>query len=78
MRKAREAGDKEAGRQLKEKRKPVMEARKGYVDQFRAALTDEQKAQLDKSLQEARERMGDKVPRGEKGERKAPKAPPVE
>ncbi|MCG3147344.1 MAG: hypothetical protein PCFJNLEI_00783 [Verrucomicrobiae bacterium] len=78
MRKARESGDKDAGKKLMEQRKPVMEARKGYVEQFRASLTDEQKAKLDEGLQKARERMGEKGPRGDKGEKKAPKAPPVE
>jgi len=80
-RKAREAGDKNVGGKLKEQRKSLMEARKGYVDKFRTSLTDEQKAKLDKSIEDAKDRMG-KGPRGEKGERKGdkkgPKPPPAE
>ena len=61
---------------LMEQRKPLMESRKGYVDQLRATLTDEQKAKLDKSIEEAKSHMG-KGPRGEKGD-KGPKPPPAE
>lgn len=77
LRKAHEAKDKEAGKKLMEQRKSLMEARKGYIDQLRATLTDEQKVKLDKSIEEAKNRMG-KGPRGEKGEKKGPKPPPAE
>lgn len=56
VKQARETGDREALRKLDEKRQVVTDLRKGYVDKFRAALTDEQKTKLGKVLEEARNR----------------------
>jgi Spy/CpxP family protein refolding chaperone len=47
LQKAREAQDKEAMQKLVAERKPVMEARKKYMEQFKVTLTDEQKAKLE-------------------------------
>ncbi|MEI6082769.1 MAG: Spy/CpxP family protein refolding chaperone [Verrucomicrobiota bacterium] len=77
MQKAHAAKDKDAIKKLLEQRKPLMDTRKGYVEQLRASLTDEQKATLDKGLAEIRERMG-KGPRGDQGEKKSPKPAPAE
>ena len=74
MRKARESGDKDAIRSTMEQRKPLMDARKGYVEKFRASLTDEQKTKLDKSLEDVRQRMG-KGPRGDKHDGPPPPPP---
>ena len=51
---ARENHDKAALHEFNEKQKGLMEIRKGYVQKFRALLTDEQKATLDKELEEMR------------------------
>lgn len=61
VKQARETGDKEALRQLAEKRKGLLDIRKGYIDKLRASLTDEQKAKLDKAIEEMRTRQ----PRGQ-------------
>ncbi len=58
MRKAREDGDRETMRKLADERKPVMESRKASVEKLRATLTDDQKATLDKALEQARNRRG--------------------
>jgi Spy/CpxP family protein refolding chaperone len=46
VQKAREAKDKETMKKLMEERKPVFEARKKYIEEFKATLTDEQKKTL--------------------------------
>jgi hypothetical protein len=58
MRKAREDGDEATLSKLREERKPVMDARKASVDKFRESLTADQKATLDKALEQARNRRG--------------------
>jgi hypothetical protein len=58
MRKAREDGDHEAMKKLAEERKPVLDARKANVDKLRESLTTEQKAALDKAMEQARNRRG--------------------
>lgn len=51
MKKARESGDKEAMKAAREKlaetMKGAIEIRKGYMEKFKATLTDEQKKQLE-------------------------------
>jgi Spy/CpxP family protein refolding chaperone len=78
FRKARETGDKATLEKYAQQRKGLMEKRKGYVDQFKATLTPEQKAQMDEAMEKARERMkghgGGPGPKGPKG----PKPPPAE
>lgn len=56
--KAKEAGDKQALEKLKNQHKEMMDMRKGYVDQVRATLTDEQKAKLDKMREEFKAEHG--------------------
>jgi Spy/CpxP family protein refolding chaperone len=53
MKKARESGDKDAMKKFMETRKPLMEKRQAYMEQFKGTLTDEQK----KTLDEARAKM---------------------
>jgi Spy/CpxP family protein refolding chaperone len=79
LRKARESGDKDALQKMRDQRKELMDIRKSHVDQVRATLTDEQKAKLDKDLEEAREhRPGHdkKGPRGPAGDNPPPPPPP--
>jgi Spy/CpxP family protein refolding chaperone len=68
--KARTAQDKEALKKLKKERKPVLESRKKYIEQFKETLTDEQK----KKVEEMKEKM--KATRGHKRGGKGPKGPP--
>jgi Spy/CpxP family protein refolding chaperone len=56
--KAKDADDKPAMEKLKAQRKELMDTRKGYVDQFRASLTDEQKTKLDKMLENLKAEHG--------------------
>ena len=67
MKKAHESGDKEAMKKFAEKRKGLMEIRKGYVDKVKDMLTDEQKKQLDDMRGEMQKRAehGHRAP-GEK------------
>ena len=58
FRKARESGDTATLDKLREQRKELMDTRRSYVDKFRASLTDEQRAKLDKELEQARNRRG--------------------
>ena len=74
---ARETGDKEALRKLGEKRQGLMDIRKGYVDKFRASLTDEQKAKLDKGIEEMRSKQPH-APRGAKTGPATATPPPAE
>ncbi len=70
MRQAREAGDEATIQKLTDQRKGLMDLRKSYVDKVRAFLTDEQKVNLDKALERAREWRGGHGPGG------APPPPP--
>jgi len=67
MRVAREAGDREKMRSLREQlapyEKPLLDLRKDYMDKVRALLTDEQKKTLDDAVQ----RRGAGGPRGPGG-----------
>jgi Spy/CpxP family protein refolding chaperone len=67
LRTARENKDREAMQKLAEERKPVMEARKANVDKLRESLTAEQKATLDKGMEQARNRRGPGGPGGPGG-----------
>jgi Spy/CpxP family protein refolding chaperone len=83
MRKAREAGDRETLRKLAEERRPLMDARRSYVDKFRETLTAEQKETLDKAMEQVRGRRGRGGPGGPppatpQGERPQPGAPPAD
>jgi Spy/CpxP family protein refolding chaperone len=64
MRAARDAGDREKMRSLREQlapyEKPLLDLRKQYTDKVRALLTDEQKKTLDEAIQ----RRGPGGPRG--------------
>lgn len=71
VKQARDTGDKEALRQFREKRQGLMDLRKGYLDKFRATLTDEQKTKLDTALEE----MHSKQPHGQHS-KTAPVTPP--
>ena len=64
---ARDSGDKEAMRKLHEKQQGLSEIRKSYVDKFRAALTDEQKTKLDKTLEELRSKPHGQPPISQHG-----------
>jgi Spy/CpxP family protein refolding chaperone len=64
MRQARDAGDEATIQRLNDQRKGFMDLRKSYVDKVRAFLTDEQKANLDKALERAREGRGGHGPGG--------------
>ena len=69
---ARDTGDKEALRQFREKRQGLMDLRKGYLEKFRATLTDEQKTKLDTILEE----MHNKQSRGQQHPKTPPATPP--
>jgi hypothetical protein len=58
MRTARENHDEAAMDKLREERKSVLEVRKANVDKLRQSLTTEQKATLEKSIEQARNRRG--------------------
>ena len=72
VKQARETGDKEAMRQFREKRQGLWDIRKGYLDKFRATLTDEQKTKLAAALEE----MHSKQERGQKHPKTSPATPP--
>ena len=72
LKQARESGDKEALRKLREKQQGLMDIRKGYVDKLRASLTDEQKTKLDKAIEDMRSRK----PAGPHGAKPAAPTPP--
>jgi Spy/CpxP family protein refolding chaperone len=81
MRKAREEGDRETLRKLAEERRPLMDARRGYVDKLRETLTAEQKETLEKAMEQVRGRRrpggpGGPPPGGPEGERPPP--PPAD
>jgi Spy/CpxP family protein refolding chaperone len=67
MRAARDAGDREKMRSLREQlvpyRKPILDLRQQYMDKVRALLTDEQR----KTLEEAIERRGQRGPGAPRG-----------
>ncbi len=77
MRKAREEGDRETLRKLAEERRPLMEARRSYLDKFRETLTAEQKETLDKAMEQFRGRRGPggPPPGGAEGQRPPPPPP---
>ena len=72
VKQARDTGDKEALRQFREKRQGLMDLRKGYLEKFRATLTDEQKTKLDTILEE----MHNKQSRGQQHPKTPPATPP--
>jgi Spy/CpxP family protein refolding chaperone len=61
---ARDAGDEATIQKLNDQRKGHMDLRKSYIDKVRAFLTDEQKANLDKALEHARDGRGGHGPGG--------------
>jgi Spy/CpxP family protein refolding chaperone len=67
MRAARDAGDREKMRSLREQlvpyQKPILDLRRQYMDKVRSLLTDEQK----KTLEEAIQRRGPRGPGGPRG-----------
>lgn len=58
IKKAHETGDKEALKAMEEKRKGLMEIRKGYVEKLKATLTAEQKAELETAPARPRAKKG--------------------